>query len=150
MQFKPKTEREIAEMNLLPKGEYSFEICQSDETVSKASGMPMLVITLKLYDQNLHACGRVTDYLLESMAHKLRHAAYGCGIGDKYETGTIQASDFRGLTGMVKIGIQQDKAGKYPDKNVVVDYVLPKEGAVQPAAKPFGSFNAFEDQDIPF
>lgn len=122
MKFTPKSEKEIAEMNLLSKGEYSFQVASCEETVSK-KGAPMLVLTLYLYDHALQPCGRVRDYLLEAMPHKLRHAAYACGLGEKYESGNLDASDFNGRNGSAKIGIEQDKTGQYPDKNVVLDYV---------------------------
>lgn len=130
MKFQPKTEKEISEMNLLPKGEYAFDIIESEEKVSK-KGAPMLVLTLKLYDQDLNPCGRVQDYLLESMPHKLRHAAYGCDLGNLYEHGQIDATDFKGRNGVVKIGVQQDKEGKFPDRNMVLDYVASKENPIQ-------------------
>ena len=139
MKFKPKSEKEIAEMNLLSKGEYSFEIVDAEEKVSKA-GTPMLVLKLRLFDQNLKTCGYVKDYLLESMAHKLRHAAYSCGLGDNYEMGELTASVFRHKHGTVKIGIQIDKNGAYPDKNVVFDYLITGD-------KKSGNFN---EDDIPF
>lgn len=147
MRFTPKSEKEIVEMGLLPKGEYSFDVISCEERVSK-KGAPMLVLTLKLYDQSLQPRGRVTDYLLESMPHKLRHAAYGCGIGDKYETGDLEPHDFNNATGVVRVGIQQDKTGQYPDKNVVLDYLDQTKVPVQKIEKNFQNFQA--DEDVPF
>lgn len=126
MQFKPRTEKEITEMNLIQKGEYSFEIVEAEERNSKA-GTPMLVLTLRLFNDGLQPCGRVIDYLVENMPHKLRHAAYGCGLGDQYESGQLSANDFRHKHGVARIGIQADKNGVYPDKNVVFDYLVSKD-----------------------
>jgi hypothetical protein len=65
----------------------------------------------------------ITDYLVEQRAYKLRHAAEACGLLDKYNTGCLTNSDFRKKRGKLKLGIEKDKTGKYPDKNVVADYV---------------------------
>lgn len=131
MKFQPKTEKEISEMNLLPEGEYAFDVIEAEEKNSKTTGAPMFVLTLKLYDQDLNPCGRVQDYLLEAMPHKLRHAAYGCDLGELYEHGQIDAKDFKGRNGVVKIKIEKHKEGKFADKNSVVDYVVSKEKVIQ-------------------
>lgn len=62
------------------------------------------------------------DYLLESIPHKLRHAAEGCGLLASYDSGQLQAHEFNSKTGRVKLGIDPEKNG-YPGKNVVKDYV---------------------------
>jgi len=135
MQFVPKTDKELSEMNLWPIGEYGFEILEyaalgqnnysTKDTVSKKQN-EMIQLVVRVF----HEDGRsivIIDYLLESMAFKLKHAAYACGIGDKYETGKLSANDFIGKTGNLKLKIDKDKDGKYPDKNSVADYIPPKE-----------------------
>lgn len=134
-------------MNLLPKGNYEFTVLEAKETVSK-KGSPMLVLTLGIYDQvSLQPRGRIYDYLLESMPHKLHHAAYGCGLGEKYEQGNIEASDFQGKNGTIHVGIQQDKTGQYPDKNVVLDYVTVAQDGSPKLQQKAARFN---EDDIPF
>lgn len=125
MKFNPKTEREIAEEGLYPEGIYSFEIANAENKVSK-SGNDMIQLKIKVYDNDGNF-RFVDDYLLESMAYKLRHAAVVCGLGDKYESGSLDAFDFVGKTGSLKLTVQKDKKGEYPDKNVVKDYVIPKD-----------------------
>lgn len=154
MRFQPKTEKELVEMNLLPKGEYAFDVLDCEERTSK-KGSQMLVLSLKLYDAGLQPRGRVSDYLVESMPQKLRRAAYGCGLGAQYEQGCLEPQMFRGATGVARIGIQQDKTGTYPDKNVVMDYVLEKKNpspAQKSDSKSFDAFGTpqFSEDDIPF
>jgi len=126
MKFTPKSEKEIAEEKLLPEGTYPFEISKGEDKVSK-SGNEMIELLVRVFkpDGNFLL---VSDYLLESMAYKLRHAAEACGLLHEYESGTLLGSNFIGKTGELKLGIQKDKNGTYPDKNVVKDYIVPKEG----------------------
>lgn len=139
MNFTPKTEKEIAEMNLIPAGEYDFEIIEANDKVSK-SGNDMIELKLKVFDHN--GAERVMfDYLLEQLAFKLRHAAEACNLVDRYNMGTLVANDFVNKSGRLKLGIQKDKTGAYPDKNTVADYITPKmvetmtAHAAQPAAE---------------
>ena len=125
MQFTPKTEKQIAEEGLYPEGQYNFEISSAENKVSKI-GNDMIELKLRVFDDTGNY-RIVNDYLLESMAHKLRHAAYVCGLGDKYDLGALDAFDFVGRTGTLSLKIQKDKTGNYPDKNVVKDYVVPKD-----------------------
>jgi hypothetical protein len=36
--------------------------------------------------------------------------------------------DFIGKTGKVSLAVEKDKTRKFPDRNVVRDYVVPKQG----------------------
>jgi hypothetical protein len=126
MRFTPKSEKEIAEANLLSEGEYPFEVSTGADKISK-SGNEMIELWVRVYKPD-GSFNQVVDYLLESMAYKLRHAAEACGLLDKYEAGTILGTDFVGKTGMLKLGITKDKNGQYPDKNGIKGYIVPKEG----------------------
>ena len=122
MRFTPKTENEVAASGLLEKGIYDFQIVSAEDKESK-SGNEMIVLKVNVFDDE----GRSTlifDYLLETVAYKIRHAAYACGLGDKYEGGQLLAEDFIDKTGKVKVGISKDKTGQYPDKNSISDYVV--------------------------
>ena len=128
MHFTPKTEKEIAEANLWPAGEYSFEIAKAENAVSK-SGNEMIKLSLNIV--NNEAKSKVVfDYLLEAIEYKLRHCADACGLLVKYETGMLDAMDFEGKTGVLKLGIQKG-TDRYPnDKNSISDYIV---GAAKPA-----------------
>jgi hypothetical protein len=119
--FKPRTEQEIAESRLLPKGDYDFEIVEAAEKNSKTSGKPM--IELKIRVSNGSGSRTITDYLLAETPEKLRHAAVACGLLDRYESGSLSDSDFRGKRGRLKLAIEKDKKKQYPDKNIVAGYI---------------------------
>ncbi len=155
MKFAPKTEKECAEAGLFPKGEYDFEVVKAEETVSKASGNDMIALTLKVYDQD-GGSTLVNDYLLEKLPLKLRRAAEVCGLLEDYETGQLHAADMVGKPGRVKLTIQSDKNGQYPDRNSVQDYVVQKapEGGWGPAPGAAVASRPREmadlDDDMPF
>lgn len=147
MKVTPKTETEIQEMGLLAAGECSFEIMEAEDKISK-SGNEMIVLTVQVFE----ASGRskyIDDYLLDAIPHKVRHISEACGLLDKYEAGELHAIDFVSKTGHCKVGIQKDKTGAYPDKNVIRDYVIPKNtnGSHAPAAS---TRSNDLDDEIPF
>lgn len=152
MKFTPKTEKEIAEENLLPAGEYGFEVVDAIPKLSK-SGNEMIELKLQIFDSNADSKGMISDYLLEKLAYKLRHAAEAMGALDKYESGVLHHDDFIGKTGTVKIVIRKDKTGEYADQNSVADYIVTKSPQVNVSApKPVsqGSIAAMLNDDIPF
>ena len=119
MQFQPKTEKEIAESKLFPKGEYDFEII---DAVEKASAAGNDMIELKLRISNGDGMARVlTDYLLPKRAAKLRNCCAACGVLEKYESGVVSDDDFPGKRGRLKLTVEKKKG--WPDRNVVADYV---------------------------
>lgn len=143
MRFTAKSEKEVQEEGLLPKGNYSFEISDAKDEVSK-SGNEMIKLILNVYDENGNS-RLIFDYLLESIAYKLRHAAEACGLLEKYESELLIAEDFKGKTGIVSVGIQKDKTGNYPDKNTIKDYVIKKYDE-----SPKDHVPNFPDEDLPF
>lgn len=122
MQFTPKTENEIIEAALWPEGVYDFEIVEASDTISK-KGNEMIALSLRVYDAN-GGHRFVNDYLLESMAFKLRHCAYACGLGSDYENGFLAAEKFVGRSGKLKLGVEKPRDDKYPPKNTVRDYIV--------------------------
>jgi hypothetical protein len=122
MNFDPKTAEEIASMQVFPKGTYQFEVIEGCDKVSQA-GNPMLELKPKVSDAN-GASRFVTDYLLEKLPIKLRHAAEACGLLEQYEAGELAGADFVGKAGKLMLTIEKDKNKRFPDKNVVADYVL--------------------------
>lgn len=149
MKFTPKSENEIASENLIQPGTYDFEIVDAENALSKNNN-EMVKLKLHVFDDNGNA-RIVFDYLLESMAYKLRHAADACRLLDKYETGHLIAEDFKGKTGKLKLAIQKSKDPLYADKNVVADYVKRESAADSaPQAKPEKQVAADLDDEIPF
>ncbi len=153
MRIEPKTQHEIEEGNLFPAGEYDFEITDAIETVSKSSGNEMIALRLKVFN----GVGRfilVSDYLLESVAYKLRHCCEACGIIEVYETGNLDAIDFQGRSGRLKLRIDEDKSGQYAKKNSVADYIAGGSGsgaATRAPAKPGSKAHKSDlNDEIPF
>ena len=130
MKLTPKTEKEISEANLLPKGTYDFEIAGAEEQISKA-GNDMIKLTLRIYNDDGNY-SLVNDYLMEMIPGKLRHCAEACGLLDDYERGRLDADDMRGKSGKLKLVIKKDKNGQYPDQNSVQDYLAKPEHAAAP------------------
>lgn len=154
MKTTPKTEKEIAEANLLPKGTYPFTVGSAEEKTSKA-GNEMLVVNLKVYRGEGFVF--VKDYLMDTEmgAYKLRHIADACGVLASYESGNLEASELAGREGWVKIGIKKDKDGNYPDQNQALDYYKEEpKAAVKETAASASSTNPSapteEDDEIPF
>jgi len=121
MNFNPKTEEEIAASKLWKKGEYPFEILSATEKASNRSGNQM--IELKVRVTNDSVVRTITDYLLEKRMEKLSHAAKACGLQAKYGAGSLEAIDFVGKSGRLKLGVEKGKDG-YPARNVITDYVF--------------------------
>lgn len=161
MRFTPKSESEIAADNLWPAGEYGFEVLdqgsvfgKETHTVERQSqnGTDMIQLVLKVYNSD----GRFQtfrDFLMESMPGKLRHACEACGLLSQYETGVLTAQQFIGKSGYLKLKIEKDKHGQYPDKNAVHDYISPGEKAAKAANEPPPGHPAASsdfDDTIPF
>jgi hypothetical protein len=126
MKITPKTPEEIASMQVFPKGTYQFEVIEGCDKVSQA-GNDMLELRLKVTDAS-GASRFVTDYLLEKVPIKLRRAAEACLLLQQYEAGELSGKDFVGKTGKLTLTIEKDKNKKFPDKNVVADYVVRESG----------------------
>lgn len=132
MRFSPKTEDDVRPSFLLKPGECDFTVVNAEDQTSTA-GNDMIKLTLEVYD----AEGRkavIFDYLLESMAQKLRHFCYGTNQGQRYEQGDLTAADCDGKSGRCIVRTEKDKTGEYPDKNKIADYVAAPRPA--PARQP--------------
>ena len=143
MKVTPKTEVQIAEEGLLPKGEYFFEVVDATDKLSKkGSEMIKLDLAISTDDGDRRF---ISDYLLDAIAYKVRHAADACGLLAKYEAGELVGADFINCSGRCKIIIKEDKTGQYPPSNSVTDYI--KNGAVAGAV---GNAAPDIDDEIPF
>ena len=123
MKFTPKSEAEIKSANLWPKGEYPFEIMESEEQTDK-NGNDMLKLKVSIFND---AGNRrvIFDYVSnEWMAHKFVHLCDACGLLKDYETGELEPFDLVGKTGKAKVGVKIDKTGQYDDQNNIQDYIV--------------------------
>lgn len=133
MQFKPKSEKEIALNGLWPDGFYEFEVTEAEETTSQA-GNDMVKLKIKVYNDE-GASRTVYDYLVgtESAQFKVRGFASAVGLIDQYESGNLDAVEMEGRTGKCKLVIQKDRNGSFPDKNAIGAYVAQAEKPKAPA-----------------
>lgn len=140
MKVVPKTDQEIAELGLFPKGIYDFEITKAEERISAKKpdgkggykgGNEMIVLDLTIFDHSTGSARFITDYLLDipSMAFKTKHAAEACGVLEEYESGMLYAMNFEGKTGKALVDLQEgaskEDGSKWPARNVIKDYVKP-------------------------
>ncbi len=154
MQFKAKTEKELAEENLIPEGVYPFEVIKAEAKKSK-KGNDMIEMELRIFLPD----GKertLRDWLMEAMGFKLFHFCAYSGLSMKYEAGTLNSHDCEGRSGYAKIEIQEDKTGQYPPRNSVRDYVrqeIKKTGALAPLTpEQIGNVSAkpATEEDVPF
>lgn len=119
MRFEPKTEKEIADSRVLPKGTYEFEIEEAQEKTSNA-GNDMFVLTVRVSNGN-GLSRTLPDYLLPKRAEKFRNCCAACGLLDKYEGGVLSDDDFVARRGRCRIGVEKKKG--FPDRNMIEDYL---------------------------
>lgn len=142
MKFQPKSEKEIAEANLWPNGEYPFEILEADEAEDK-NGNGMFKLKVKVFKEN-GASQNIFDYVSGAwMEFKLRHLAEAANLLVEYEQGEIEAYQLVGKTGTCKINVSKDKTGQYPDKNGIADYMVPGQAKAEKS-------KANDDDEVPF
>jgi hypothetical protein len=120
MKFNPSTEEDLAARAIWTSGIYPFRILDAEEKLSSGKGNPMLELKIEITKRD-GSTRIVRDYLLAQRPEKLLHAARVCGVSDKYLAGELEADDFVGKTGKLKLGIQRSK--EWPTKNVVQDYI---------------------------
>jgi hypothetical protein len=142
VKFTPKSneqlEKEAAERGPFRPGIYDFEFTDATDDISKA-GNDMLVVTLKVYNDQGET-RKVKDWLLEAMAHKLKHACETCGLGPQYERGEVESFDFLNRSGKVKLGVKDNF-------NNVVDYVVQEN---TPTKRPVANKQVDDSDAIPF
>jgi hypothetical protein len=120
MNFKPATEEEIKANKVWPNGVYPFLIVEAEEKLSARKGNPMIELRIVISKSD-GSKRTIRDYLLPQREEKLMHAARACAVFEKYQSGSLEAGDFVGKSGSLKLGIERSKI--YPPKNVVLDYV---------------------------
>jgi len=161
MRFEPKTEEQVQQGSLLEPGEYDFEVVSAEEKVS-AKGNDMIKLRLTVFTAD-GGQRTIFDYLMDAVPHKVRHFAYATGLNDAYDSGALDANDCMGRAGRCKVRIEKDKAGAYPDRNTIADYLVAEAkpaAAAKPAAppikpggiptRPAPAHKELTDADLPF
>lgn len=127
MRFTPKTEAELKVV--FPPGEYPAEVKSAVDAVSQ-KGNDMIKLGLKVFGPDGTQTSMVTDYLMEAMLGKMLHFCEATGLMDRYNAGTLNADDCMDRQVRVKLKVDRDKSGQYPDKNSVADYVVARTSGV--------------------
>jgi hypothetical protein len=124
--FQPKTEKELASENLLPVGEYDFEVLGAANKTSQRTGAQMIELKVGVYLPT-GAVRFVNDNLVfvDKAIFKISQFCKCTGLYERYKAGQLDAEDCKGRSGKLKLGIEPE--GEYPAKNKVSSYVIPKE-----------------------
>lgn len=133
--FEPIDEKEYKARNTWPAGWYSATISDAPDGCTERmsnSGNMMFETKIQVFNED-GKMRLITAYILAEgkAAFQLRSAAEAFGVLDEYRAGTLTEDDLKGKSGYVKLGIQIDKDGVYPDKNVIADYKKTMPGTVK-------------------
>lgn len=122
--FSPKSDKELNEANLLPVGEYDFEISKAENKTFR-SGSTGIALTVMVYTPDGTA-RLVNDNLVFSDAAMFKVSQFSkcVGLYEKYSAGDIDASDCVHRSGKCRVDIEPE--GDYPAKNKIKSYVVPK------------------------
>jgi len=140
--YLPLTEAECqnARFDLLERGFYEARIDKT-EIKTSAKGNPMLVADLIVFDKSGE--GReIKDFLVNTkqMMWKQRHLAVSAGLEKEFMDQTFHPSMLNGRMVRVEVGVQigapipddklngKPKGAKYPDRNIIEDYVVDNTG----------------------
>ena len=147
MRFTPLSDKELAEMNMIPEGYYRYKVLESQDRRSQ-KGADMIEMKVEIYCDGGKRV--LFDYLHEAMMHKINHFCKVNDMMDKYDQGTLTSPDCRGKSGgFVHIVKQKDKTGQYPDKSVIKDYVLEKVETAKVEPVGLGVHDKLFDDDLP-
>lgn len=135
---------------LLPEGEYDFEITDAEETVSRA-GNDMIKISCKV-DAKIPRF--INDYLVgsEKAFWKVKSLCASVGIDNMQPDMVLEPSDLIGKRGVCVIAIEQGEYdGNEYQRNTIDDYLV-KDVPVEKPKKQSRRRKPVEmpDDDIPF
>src|SRR5215208_4347659 len=147
--YEPMSEEECMKerYSLMNDGIYQGRISKVS-TRRSSTGNPMAEVGVEVYDKE----GKIhylKDYLVftSKMMWKIKHAADSANLTKEYEEKKFHPLHLEGKNVMVAVNTQKgqeipfDKLGdkpvgsKYPDKNVVNDYVVTMKGATKENTK---------------
>lgn len=150
MKITPKTDAELQAANLLPEGKYPFEISGAVDAVSKSSGLPMIKLTVRAFDER-NGIHLMSDYLpsSEKAAFKIKNVCKACGLLEQYEAGDVEPDMFIGKTGYLNIIVEDNP--QYGPQNKIKDYIVSDEPfKTNKAANKGKVAEELEGDDIPF
>lgn len=128
--FKPKTDKELQAENLLPIGEYDFEILGAENKTFR-TGSEGIALKVGVFTSS-GAQRFVNDNLIfqDNCMFKVSNFCKCVGLYEAYKAGNLDAEDCKGRGGKLRLKIEEE--GEYPAKNVVANYVAPKAANAEP------------------
>jgi hypothetical protein len=158
--YPPLTEEEAQKerQTLLDEGTYSFKVNNAISKMSRPKpgkeSNPMIELHLTAWDDKGHE-RYMYDYLVgtRNMAWKLKHFCDAVGLSKAYEDGNFDAWMCVGKSGTAQIGQQKGQpregGGTYPDKNMVLDYIIAgKEN--DKGVQNYSATKNLQEDDLPF
>ena len=126
--FTPKSEKEIVLEGLIPaKSICDIEVLEATDGESKSSGNKMITLKLKAFHEGREFI--IFDYIIfgqpmtNGQQFKLRRSCDTFGILNCYNSGVVDAVDYKDKCGQAKISISSDKNGQHPDRNGIGEYL---------------------------
>jgi hypothetical protein len=150
MKHTPMSDEELAKQGLLEPGIYDFEVASAEDKVS-SKGNDMIELKLNVYDAD-GSIRPIRDWIMPQMAKKFKHFHNACGMMDKYDSGSLVASDVVGKAGKCMV-IQKpytNKDGLNLVSNGIDDYVKRDNLEVYAKASTKSVADTLEGDDIPF
>jgi hypothetical protein len=161
--YEVMTEQEAMKerFQLMKDGEYDAVVDKAEARISQNSGNPMMELNLSVFD-NAGKAHPVRDFLVftKNMMWKAIHCADSAGLQKEYDEKKFCPELIQGQRVRVMISTQeggvipQDKlkgkpqGSRYPDKNVVDDYV--KKDNQKPLSKAVNADDDIFNDSIPF
>jgi Protein of unknown function (DUF669) len=119
MKFHPLSDKEIAQLNLIPEGTYTCEVVDAINKIS-TKGNEMIELKLKIVSEKEK--NRIMfDWLLSAFPKKLKHFCQHTGLIKHYDAGDLNATDCMGKLARIQVKITKSTNGE--DWTKVEDYL---------------------------
>lgn len=134
--FTPIDESEYKARNVLSAGWYPATITECMERLSN-NGNLMFESKIQVFKDD-GSFRVITAHIMADgkAAFQLRSAAEAFGVLDEYKAGSLGEDDLKGKSGFVKVAVDVDASGVYPDKNKITDFRKSLPGTVKAADLP--------------
>lgn len=152
MRTNPKTDDELALINLMPEGTYEFMIISAKSHFAKDTNNESIKIVVKFWDNN-QVERTWTDYLTPLFAVKLKRFCKATDLLSQYESDNLSPEDIMNKTAYLKMIIKKgkDKNGNMIDRNEIADYLKESDNEamkIEPSKKT--EIDAYFNDEIKF
>jgi hypothetical protein len=125
LSYNPKSEKQIEEERLIPKGPYPFEVIECEKRTGDYGDFIRLKLKLTSNLGNSFSWGDIIS-LSDSYAWKLRHACDEMGLLELYENGELELESFLNRRGTLIIDHKVSKKTELMEA-YVKDYGVKRE-----------------------